>query len=123
MQELFSLSRKTNGSRSQFIGDASIYLQEIYQTDSTSVLRFGYQLNGIPLRFADGSYAAEMTLIGTAVTSLDLNIRQYTASGSTTALLPLPQALAIAARHENVELSVGYVDQGISSVSAAWLAD
>lgn len=108
---------------SPFIGDASIYLQEIYQTGNTSVLRFGYQLNGVPLRFADGSYAAEMTLIGTVITSLDLNIRQYTASGSNTALLPLPQALAIAARQENVELSVGYVDQGITSVSAAWLAD
>ena len=108
---------------SPFIGDASIYLQEIYQTDSTSVLRFGYQLNGVPLRFADGSYAAEVTLIGTVITSLDLNIRQYTVSGSNTALLPLPQALAIAAREENVELSVGYVDQGIANVSAAWLAD
>lgn len=106
-----------------FLGDASIYLQEIYQTDGVTVLRFGYQANDIPLRFADGSYAAEMTLIGTVITSMDLNIRQYTASGTEISLLPLQQALAIAAKKENVELSVGYVDKGSASISAAWLAD
>ena len=108
---------------SPFIGDVAIYLQEIYQSDETIVLRFGYHANGVPLRFADGSYAAEMTLIGTVITSLDLNIRQYTASGANTSLLPLQQALAIAAKQENVELSVGYVDKGSNSVNSAWLAD
>ena len=37
-------------------------------------------------------------------------------------LLPLRQALAIAARQEGAELSIGYVDSG-GAASAKWLAD
>ena len=105
------------------VGDAALYLQEIHQTEDITILRFGYQVNGIPLRFSNGSYAAEMTLIGTAITSLDLNIRQYNVSGATTPLLPLQQALAIAAKQDSAELFIGYVDKGNSAVHAAWLAD
>ena len=106
-----------------FTGEAQLYLQEISQTDNMTVLRFGYHVNGVPLRFANGNYAAEMTLIGSTVTALDLHIRQYTDAGTTTVLLPLQQALAIAALQENTELSIGYADKGGSSVTAAWLAD
>ena len=106
-----------------FTGEAQLYLQEISQTNSMTILRFGYHVGGIPLRFANGSYAAEMTLIGSTVTALDLHIRQYTDAGTTTVLLPLQQALAIAALQENAELSIGYADKGGSSVTAAWLAD
>lgn len=105
------------------VGDAAFYLQEIHQTEDITILRFGYQVNGIPLRFSNGSYAAEMTLIGTAITSLDLNIRQYSVLGSTTSLLPLQQALAIAAKQDSAELFIGYADKGSSAVHAAWLAD
>lgn len=106
-----------------FIGEAELYVQEITQTDNMTVLRFGYHMNGIPLRFANGSYAAEMTLIGSAITSLDLHIRQYSLADTTTVLLPLQQALAIAAMQENTELSIGYADRGGSVITAAWLAD
>ena len=106
-----------------FIGEAKLYLQDISQTDDITVLRFGYHINGIPLRFANGAYAAEMTLIGSTVTALDLHIRQYTAVGPNTILLPLQQALAIAAKQEDVELSIGYADKGTSVITAAWLAD
>lgn len=108
---------------SPLIGDASIYLQEISRSENVTFLRFGYHVNGTPLRFSNGSYAAEVTLTDTTVTSLDMNIRQYTASADTTPLLPLQQALAIAARDTNTELSVGYVDKGGSSANAAWLSN
>ena len=36
-------------------------------------------------------------------------------------LLPLQQALAIAARYGNAELSIGYADSGSGTVSAQWL--
>ena len=106
-----------------FIGEAKLYLQDISQTDDITVLRFGYHINGTPLRFANGAYAAEMTLIGSTITALDLHIRQYTAVGPNTILLPLQQALAIAAKQEDVELSIGYADKGTSVITAAWLAD
>jgi len=108
---------------SSFIGDASLYLQDITQTDGITVMQFGYQVNGTPLRFSNGSYAAEVTLIGTTITAMDLNIRQYTVSADSTSLLPLQQALAIAAREKNTDLSIGYVDKGGSSVASAWLSD
>ena len=37
-------------------------------------------------------------------------------------LLPLRQAMAIAVRQAGAELSIGYVDGGVSA-SARWLAD
>ena len=42
--------------------------------------------------------------------------------GDTSLLLPLRQALAIAARREGAELSIGYVDSG-GLASARWLAE
>ena len=86
-------------------------------------LQFGYQINGLPIRFSDGSCAAEVTLTGTSVTRLSLRFRQYATADSATALLPLRQALAIAAGHSGAEMAIGYADSGSDSVSAAWLLE
>ncbi len=104
-------------------GDAAPYLESVTQSGASTVLRFGYQAGGVPIRFADGSAAAEVTLTGSTVSSLTLRFRQYTASGETSLLLPLRQALAIAAQTPGAALSIGYADGGGSSVSACWLAD
>ena len=69
----------------------------------------------------DGS-AAEVTLSGSVVSGLTFRFRQYADTGETSLLLPLRQALAIAARQEGAELSIGYVDSG-GAASAKWLAD
>ncbi len=53
---------------------------------------------------------------------LSLRFRQYTDAGETSLLLPLRQALAIAVQREGGELSIGYVDNGVTA-SAKWLAD
>ena len=104
-------------------GEAALYLESVTQSEDTTVLRFGYHADGVPIRFSDGSGAAEVTLTGTAVTRLSLRFRQYAASGETSLLLPLRQALAIAAaNHEGAELFIGYADGG-ASVSAQWMAE
>ena len=54
---------------------------------------------------------------------MTFRIRQYTAGGNASLLLPLRQALAIAAREEGAELAVGYADGGAGTVSAKWLAE
>ena len=87
------------------------------------VLRYGYQINGTPIRFADGGAAAEITLTGSVIYSMSLRLRTYTATSELSLLLPLPQALAIAAQHPGAELSIGYADSGASSISACWLSD
>lgn len=104
-------------------GDAQLYLKTVHQSDNSTVLLFGYHINGIPVRFANGSNAAEVTLTGSTVSSLSLNFRHCTVTGETSLLLPLQQALAIASKGPGAELSIGYADTGSDKLSACWLAD
>lgn len=115
-----ALLRKLLGDLS---GEASLYLESVRQTGEVTTLHFGYHVDGIPIRFSDGGTAAEVTLTGATVTELSLRFRQYTASTADSSLLPLRQALAIAAdEYAGKELSIGYADNG-ASVSAQWLAE
>ncbi len=104
-------------------GDTQLYLQNIHQSDSSTMLQFGYHVNGIPIHFSDGGAAAEVTLTGSAVSRLSLRPRQYTMTGESSLLLPLRQALAIAADGSRAELSIGYADNGAAALSACWLAE
>lgn len=102
-------------------GAALPYLKSIRQNGAVTNLQFDYQVGGVPIRFSGGGCAAEVTLTGTTVTSLILRFRQYTASEEQSLLLPLPQALAVAARDPGRELTIGYVDG--SDCAAHWLVD
>ena len=104
-------------------GDARIHLEKIQQTEDTTVLHFGYQVGGIPIRFSSGQSAAVVTLTGTTVSAMELCFRQYTVTETASLLLPLPQALAIAAKTPDHSLSIGYADTGRDTVNATWLAD
>lgn len=103
-------------------GEARLYLQSLRRSGDTTVLRFGYQAGGVPIRFPDGGCAAEVTLTGTTVTALTLRLRQYNPLEEPSLLLPLPQALAVAAASPGRELSVGYVERG-AECRAFWLSD
>ena len=107
---------------SGMIGDAFFYLESVQQTGNTFIIRYGLQIGGVPIRLSS-NYAAEVILTGTTVSSMMLTLRQYTASADTSLLLPLRQALAIAALDPGRELSIGYADSGAASVSAVWLLD
>lgn len=102
--------------------DAGLYLESIRQNGSSTVLCFAYQVNGVPIRLSSG-FAAEVTLTGNSVSTLSLRFRQYTATNENSLLLPLRQAAAIAARQKGAELTIGYADNGGSTISANWLAD
>ena len=54
---------------------ARLYLLGCRQENGVTELQFGYQINGLPIRFSDGSCAAEVTLTGTSVTRLSLRMR------------------------------------------------
>lgn len=101
---------------------AELFLQNYQSNGVSTTLRFGYQYNGLPIRFTDGGAAAEVTLEGSAVTKLSLRLRQYTAGESAGALLPLAQALSIARSYPGKELAVYYVDSG-STATAQWLVE
>ena len=103
-------------------GGAGLYLQSFQMDETAASLTFGYQFNGMPLRFADGGAAAEVTVEGAAVTRLTLRVRQCAAKEAAGLLLPLPQALSIARSYPGRELTLCYVDSG-SAASAQWLAE
>lgn len=102
--------------------DAALYLESVRQNGSVTTLTFAYQMGGLPIRLSEGA-AAEVTLSGTSVSTLSLRFRQYTITGEDSLLLPLRQAVAIAARQQGAELTIGYTDNGGSSLSANWLAE
>lgn len=102
--------------------EAGLYPKGVRQTENAVILSFDWQCGGVPIRFDHGGSAAEVTLSGGVVTGLTLRFRQYVDAGETSLLLPLRQALAIAARQEGAELSIGYVDSG-ETTAARWLAD
>ena len=103
-------------------GNATLYLEDIRQNGSVTTLCYAYQVGGVPVRLA-GGHAAEVTLSGATVSTLSLRLRQYAVSSETSLLLPLRQAAAIAARQKGAELTIGYADNGGSSICANWLAD
>lgn len=103
-------------------GEATLYLREVRENGKNLVLRFGYQVQGAAVRFADGGCAAEAVLSGRTVEALTLRFRQYASTGETALLLPLEQALAVASQTPGAELSIGYVDAG-TSCAPHWLAD
>lgn len=103
-------------------GESRLWLQGLRRSGDTTFLRFGYQAGGVPIRFQDGGFAAEVTLTGAAVTALTLRLRQYSLSEEPSLLLPLPQALAVAAASPGKELSIGYVERA-GACKACWLCD
>lgn len=105
------------------VNDAELYLEQIRQSGGSTILHFGYQVGGIPIRFTDGESAAQVTVTDGVVSAMTFRVRQYTVSGSTSLLLPLRQTLAIAAQQEGPELSIGYADSGAGTAGAAWLAE
>lgn len=111
-----------SGLLSPISGEFRLWLQSLSRSGDTTVLRFGYQAGGVPIRFQDGGFAAEVTLTGASVTAMTLRLRQYSLSDEPSLLLPLPQALAVAAASPGKELSIGYVERG-GSCKACWLCD
>lgn len=111
-----------SGLLSSVSGESRLWLQSLRRSGDTTVLRFGYHAGGVPIRFQDGGFAAEVTLTGASVTAMTLRLRQYSLSEESSLLLPLPQALAVAAASPGKELSIGYVERG-GICKASWLCD
>ncbi|MCI8479394.1 MAG: hypothetical protein HFG08_00700 [Oscillibacter sp.] len=111
-----------NNLLTPYAGEARLYLQSVRQTEASTSLVFGYQIGGVPIRSATGAAAAQATLSGVAVTTLTLRFRQYSSAGEAAPMLPLRQALGIAAAGNGGELSIGYADSG-GAASAQWLVD
>ena len=86
-------------------------------------MTYGYQVQGVPVQFSDGSEAGSITLSGTEVSELSLRLRQYVLTEEMSLLLPLRQALAIAEQYDGAELFIGYVGGRSGRTTARWLAE
>lgn len=129
-QRLPHLGRGRAGSLGAFAdsdqrpsGSAVPYLSQVTQSGDTTVLRFGFHVDGTPVRFLDDAPAAEIRLQGSAVTSLSVTLRSYALSGDSASPLPLRQAAAIAALEPGKDLSLAYVDDGGSTCELTWLSE
>ena len=106
------------------IGDAVLFLSGMEgDSEEGYTMFFDYMVNGTPLRFSDGSHAAELSVRGRSITSFRLRLRRYTLSDRDSLLLPLALSRAIAQNMPGCELSIAYVDPYSDTVSTSWIAD
>ena len=100
-------------------GDGRLYLQSMERTQWKTVMTFNYQLNGMPIVFADGIPAASVTIEGTTVTAISMRVRQYFMTETPGLLLPVAQAAAVAESESRLHLI--YVDDGIDNMKVQWV--
>ena len=101
---------------------ARLYLRSIVPAGTGWRVTFDYQVNSIPVRLSSGEPAVQAEVDSTGITKFTMHLRRYTLEGSGSSLLPLRQALAIAANSAGEELTICYVDNG-STASTTWLKD
>ena len=122
--ELCAAARGLVGALTQGrIGDAALFLSGIESDDDGATVFFDYMAGGTPIRFADGSHAAEVRIEGQSITAFSLRLRRYTLTERDSLLLPLALSRAIAQRYPGCELTVAYIDSYGDSVGASWIAD
>ena len=103
--------------------EAGLFLKSVSRSANTTTLTFDYHYNGVPVRLSSGAAAAKVTLSGGVVSSIAFTYREYHAAEEAALLLPLRQALAIAASAPGAELLIGYADLGEDTVSPQWLCE
>lgn len=102
-------------------GASPLFLQEVEETESSCVLRFRYQIDGVPVFFSDGGDALAVAFQNGVMSSFTYRCRTYTPLEEEPApLLPTDMAQAIAAAYPGAALSIGYVDDGSGRTAAQW---
>lgn len=105
-----ALAESTVGS---LCGDARLYLQQLRQNGSETVITYGYAYRGAAIQTGEEGWCAQFTVKDGCVGSFTLVLRRYTAQGSAEALL-LPQEQAAAALPQGSDrqsLELLYEDQ------------
>lgn len=104
--------------------EAQIYLKEtLEQPEGGWEIRFGYTLGGADVSLEDGE-AASFTVREDRITSYEMHLRCYTATGEETLVLPETQAIAALSALDleaGADLSLCYLDDG-NSAQASWMA-
>ena len=113
-----SIVEQTLGSVS---GDASLQLSYMWFDEATEsyLLRFNYELNGLPVELQGGQSAAEIMFVGSTVYYAMLHFRAYTLENTTENVLPVDMAASIANSQGGGEPRLSYIDSA-DGVSVNW---
>lgn len=104
-------------------GSASLFLSGVRRESGRFELSFDLIAGGVPIRYADGSHAASVTVEGQRITAFTVKVRRYAFNEDQALLLPFSQAASIARLWDGAELITAYVDNGFESISPVWLAE
>ncbi len=102
-------------------GASPLFLQGVEETEDGYILRFRYQVDGVPVFFSDGADALSVVFQKGVVSSFTYRCRAYTPlEEEPSPLLPTGMAQAIAASYPDAVLSIGYADDGSGFAAAQW---
>lgn len=122
LREVLSAAWRLAAALTDGTGASPLFLQTVEETENGYVLRFRYQVNGVPVYFSDGGDALTVAFQGGIVTSFTYRCRSYTPlEEEPAALLRTDMAQAIAAAYPDASLSIGYEDDGAERIAAQWL--
>ena len=103
-------------------GVAELRLSYIFCSDAESgsyTLRFDYAVDGLPVRIAGRSCAAELSIVGSEIVGAEIAFRSYGYTGETERPLPAELALAVARAEGGGEPRLEFVESE-GSISARW---
>ena len=121
LKEVLAAGWRLASALSGGTGSSPLSLRSAEAEEDGWVLRFWYQVDGVPVFFSDGGDALTITFKGGAVTDFTYRCRSYTPLEEESApLLPAGMAQAIAAAYPEAALSIGYEDDGSGRLAAQW---
>ena len=121
LREILAAGWRLAAALTDGAGASPLFLQAVEETEGGYVLRFRYEVNGVPVFFSDGGDALAVTFQAGAVSSFTYRCRSYTPlEEEPAALLPAGMAQAIAAGYPDAALFIGYEDDGSERLAAQW---
>lgn len=102
---------------------SSLSLEGIEKTETGWIITFCYRLDGVRVRLGNERAALKVVVSGDVISEFDYFCRAYTPTQERVELLPPSMAVAIAAVHDGAELTLAYVDTGMSVYGAHWFAE
>lgn len=102
---------------------AQLSLDKIEKTETGWIVSFCYRLNGIRVRLGNERAALRVVINDGVIEEFDYYCRAYTPTLENANILPPLMAVAIASMQDGAELTLAYVDTGMSVHGAHWFAE
>lgn len=107
-------------------GEATPYLLDVTtEEEGSTLVSFGYRLNGAPVKIFGEGYAAQVSIQNGAVQDFSVHLRQYRRTEEEALILPEKQAAAAvkAMEGDRPELLLAYIDSGEEThITVKWIS-